>query len=333
MSNSRDDALLIEVSLILLTFNQVTYVESAARSCLAQITSRPIEIIFSDDASSDGTFALLEDIAAQYQGPHRVRVRRNAANLGIGGHYNVVIAECSGELIVTAAGDDLSVPQRIERLYLAWSESGKNTDLITSYLMQMDQQGHGQSVIKVSDLANWTRPEQWFKKRPYVVGAAHAFTKRLHVQFGGFVGGVVYEDQIMTLRAILAGGCKIVKEPLVNYRDGGVSQQKVHAISGMQYVTWSEQNFSRQLAQYEQIRHDLRTVERLDLWSSKLAKRLAGARFVLDLHKKDGFWDRFKLLVAARGVRWHFRVKHFLYISWPEFAATIQRMQQIIKGR
>lgn len=333
MAQTETENLAIEVSLLLLAFNQADYVASAAKNCLAQKTSKPIEIIFSDDASSDETFAILEAIAAAYRGPHRVLIRKNPSNLGIGAHYNAAIAECSGELIVTAAGDDLSVEGRVEKLYAAWIQSGKKADLITSDLLHMDQEGKTHSVIEVSDLARWSKPEQWFKKRPYVVGAAHAFTKRLHVHFGDFIDGIVYEDQIMALRATLAGSGVTVKEPLVHYRDGGASQQKANAISGPRYLTWSLKHFSRQLAQYEQIKRDLRTSQRLDLWSPKLGKRLAGARFALELYTKSSFRDRFQLAIAAKSVGWFFRVKHCIYISWPEWAAAIQRIQKIIKGQ
>ncbi len=327
MAHTETENMDVEVSLLLLTFNQADYAASAAKSCLAQRTSKPIEIIFSDDSSSDETFSILEAIAANYRGPHRVRIRRNSNNLGIGSHYNAAIAQCSGELIVTAAGDDLSMEDRVEKLYMAWIQSGKSTDLITSNLVRMDREGQTHSVIEVSDLARWTRPEQWFKKRPYVVGAAHAFTKRMHTHFGDFIDGIVYEDQIMALRATLAGGCVTVNEPLVYYRDGGASQQKATAISGPRYLKWSFQHFSRQCAQYEQIRRDLKTSRCLNLWSQKLGKHLAGARLALELHAKSSFRDRLRLTIAAKDVGCFFRFKHFIYMSWPEFAALMQRIQ------
>ena len=79
-------------SLLLLAYNQERYAEEAARSCLAQ-ESEPLEIVFSDDASSDRTHEILATIAAEYRGPHRVVVRRNETNLGITGHYNRLVEE------------------------------------------------------------------------------------------------------------------------------------------------------------------------------------------------------------------------------------------------
>ena len=54
-------------SLLLLAYNQERYVEEAARSCLAQ-ECEPLEIVFSDDASSDRTHEILTAIAADYRG-------------------------------------------------------------------------------------------------------------------------------------------------------------------------------------------------------------------------------------------------------------------------
>src|SRR5574337_237921 len=95
------------ISVLLLACNQQATARAAAESVLAQ-QCEPLEIVLSDDASSDDTFGVLQAAARAYAGPHQVRVRRSEANLGIGGHYNALVAETRGELLVTAAGDDVS---------------------------------------------------------------------------------------------------------------------------------------------------------------------------------------------------------------------------------
>src|SRR6186713_3622158 len=127
-------------SLLLLAYNQERYAEEAARSCLAQ-DSEPLEIVFSDDASSDRTHEILRSVAAAYRGPHRVVVRRNETNLGITGHYNRLVDESSGELLITAAADDTSRPDRAARLLAAWDATGRRADLIASHLVDVDAQG------------------------------------------------------------------------------------------------------------------------------------------------------------------------------------------------
>ena len=53
------------ITLLVFAFNQSAMVEAAVRSCLAQ-ESEPLEIVLSDDASTDDTFAVLQALAADY---------------------------------------------------------------------------------------------------------------------------------------------------------------------------------------------------------------------------------------------------------------------------
>ena len=128
------------ITLILLAYNQQATARAAAESCLAQ-QCEPMEVVLSDDASTDATFAELQAAADAYRGSHQVRVRRSPVNLGIGAHYNALLRETSGELLVTAAGDDISLPQRVQRLAAAWDATGQRADLIASHFTDMDADG------------------------------------------------------------------------------------------------------------------------------------------------------------------------------------------------
>jgi glycosyltransferase involved in cell wall biosynthesis len=146
------------ITLLLFAFNQVALVGDAVRACLAQ-EGEPLEIVLSDDASTDGTFVELQRLAAAYGGPHHVRVRRNAVNLGVGAHYNAAVADCGGQLIVTAAGDDISLPHRVRALAAAWDATGQEVDLLASHLIDMDAQGNDVGVLRVDNLAAWRSPD------------------------------------------------------------------------------------------------------------------------------------------------------------------------------
>ena len=127
-------------TLFLFAYNQANTVVAAAMSCLAQVCG-PIEIVFSDDASTDETFAKLCQVAEQYKGPHTVRVRRNETNLGIAGHYNQAVAFAGSDLIIVAAGDDLSEPHRAQAVLDAWRASDGKLNLIASYATDMSKTG------------------------------------------------------------------------------------------------------------------------------------------------------------------------------------------------
>jgi glycosyltransferase involved in cell wall biosynthesis len=272
--------MLPRITLILFVYNQIAFVREAALSCLEQ-ACEPIEILFSDDASSDGSHAVLEELAQAYTGPHQVRVRRSPVNLGIGEHYNQVIAEARGQLLITAAGDDIALPQRVKRLAQAWDQSGQTVDLIASHLLDMDADGTDHGVIRVSDLSAWSRPEHWTRKRPHVIGASHAFTKRLHAAFGPFRPGLKYEDQVMAFRASCLGGGLTVTEPLLRYRRGGVSAHQTVNRMHPRYEEVQRAKYTQQRILFEQIHQDMQVAGCAVLWRGKVARYFSRSEVML----------------------------------------------------
>lgn len=293
------------ITLLLLAFNQSALVEAATRSCLAQ-EGEPLEIVLSDDASTDDTFALLQALAAAYNGPHHVRVRRNAVNLGVGAHYNAAVADSNGQLIVTAAGDDISLPHRVRTLVAAWDATGQQADLLASHLIDMDADGNDLGLLRVDNLAAWRSPDDWVHKRPYVVGASHAFTRRMFERFGPIRADLPYEDQVMALRACCMGGGFTVDEPLVRYRRGGVSAGNAVRLSAQAYRQKLVTKHARQRALALQIEQDLRTAGRPDLWAGRMRQKLHRSELMLALQAAPSWAERLALALAATeaGVAW-----------------------------
>ena len=98
----------------LVTYNQEKYVRESVLSAFAQ-TYSPLEIVLSDDCSTDRTFEIMRELAAGYRGPHRIILNRNERNLGLGMHASKVWGELSsGRWLIGAAGDDISLPERAE---------------------------------------------------------------------------------------------------------------------------------------------------------------------------------------------------------------------------
>lgn len=317
-------------SLLLLTYNQRAFVRAAAESCFAQ-DCEPIEILFTDDASADGTYEELLDLAACYRGPHTVRVRRNVTNLGIGAHYNAAIAASRGELLITAGGDDISLPHRVKTLLAAWDAMGGNADLISSAVVDMHVDGSVHGVLRVSDLACWTRPDDWVRKRPYVIGASHAFTRRMHRHFGDFVEALAYEDQVMALRACSLGGSVTVTEPLLCYRRGGLSALGDAAATPQGFLRWSLRKHERQQALYEQVKRDLATAGRMDLWCGKPKRAARRSALALRMLTEPRAMQRLLLALRPRAAGIFWALRHGLYFTAPQVAVAIRAAQKLVK--
>lgn len=111
------------VTFALFAYNQEKYIREAIAGAFAQDYS-PLEIIFSDDCSTDRTFEIMQEMAARYDGPHRVLARKTELNRGTLLHVAEVAELAHGELLVLAAGDDVSKQSRTEVLVSAWLLSG-----------------------------------------------------------------------------------------------------------------------------------------------------------------------------------------------------------------
>jgi hypothetical protein len=214
------------VSFTLLGYNQERFIREAIAGAFAQ-TYSPLEIILSDDCSSDRTFAIMQEMAAAYLGPHKVIVRQNIRNLGCGGHVSAVLEFAQGVLIVRADGDDVSLPERAKVLTDAWlangrpsgigsaiipiNESGDRLDLCCPHL---SPPGHSGGLISPQDLLRLVLEE----KPLGVVGCCGAWSKENWEFFGGFAHGVQQEDTMLSFRAFLRGGLYVVNLELVKYR-------------------------------------------------------------------------------------------------------------------
>ena len=211
--------------MLLISYRQAGTVGAAIAGALAQ-TYQPLEILVSDDASGDGTWAAIQAAVAGYAGPHRLVLNRNPVNLGIGAHLSKLVALSRGELLFVTAGDDVSLPQRCARTVAAWLAQGRRPDLIASALVDIDAGGAGHGLIQPADLARWRSAADWAACRPQVIGAGQAWTRRLFERFGPLPAGTVAEDLILVFRAIVSGGAITLTEPLVQYRRGGLSRRR-----------------------------------------------------------------------------------------------------------
>lgn len=212
------------VSLLLLAYNQEKYIEAAVEGALAQ-TYSPLEILLSDDCSpDDATFAIMERKARAYQGPHRVLLVRRIRNLGLIGHMNELMALASAEIMVLAAGDDICLPERVERIVGAFRDDPA-TLLVHSDALAINHEGKPGAVVRAPVGAD-ADPMALATAGAIYVGATGAVHRDVIRKFGLITETRAFEDLVMGFRAALLGGLRYHPEPLVRYRtDVGISSE------------------------------------------------------------------------------------------------------------
>lgn len=209
------------ITFALVAFNQDRFIKEAVEGAFSQ-TYSPLEIILSDDCSSDMTFDIMKQMAENYSGPHKIILNRNNRNLGIGSHINRIMELENGELIVGAAGDDISLPERVQENYEAFLKSGEKAMSIHSSCILIDEKGNRLGLkqdfpngfrIDIDHIVTNCQTKVW--------GCAHAWHRKVFETFGNLLNEVKLEDEVIPFRSLLIGEIVYIKKPLVLYRIHG----------------------------------------------------------------------------------------------------------------
>lgn len=106
----------MKVSIAVISYNSEKTILDTLESIKSQTyNSENIELIISDDHSTDDTMDIIEAWCKNNEKAFRIiKVIKNKVNYGISKNCNIVWKECSGEWIKTIAGDDLLDKRCIE---------------------------------------------------------------------------------------------------------------------------------------------------------------------------------------------------------------------------
>lgn len=215
------------VTFALFAYNQERFIREAVEGALSQDYS-PLQIILSDDCSSDRTFEIMQEMAGVYKGPHDIVLNRNEENLGIGGHVKRVAELAEGEIIVMAAGDDVSVSERTRKIVYQFVDNVyavvsnvtrlKKCKGLNSLGRQVYYHGRVVKIDKTSIEHMSSRSFVVRKGGGVGVGAAYAYRRECFECFDHVANGVDSEDRILPTAASVLGKIMHIGDSLVHYR-------------------------------------------------------------------------------------------------------------------
>tara|TARA_Y100001951_G_C11279431_1_gene264282 strand:+ start:532 stop:1452 length:921 start_codon:yes stop_codon:yes gene_type:complete len=210
----------LKVSFCLFTYNQKQFVNSAVLAALNQ-KYRPLEIIISDDCSTDGTFELIEELISSHEIDQELTVilNRNKVNLGIGAHVKLLSELSSGDILVIAAGDDISHVDRVSEVVDVMRQDEKIMAVFTDIryinndgsIDQMHPKRYRRAVYPtISDMLSGGGG--------VAAGASYAYKREVFFWPHRYPEMLMCEDRILPLRARLLGKVFYIDKPLVDYR-------------------------------------------------------------------------------------------------------------------
>jgi glycosyltransferase involved in cell wall biosynthesis len=98
------------VSVHVISYNQEKYVAEAIESAVNQDYPN-LEVVVSDDASTDRTVSIIRDLESLH--PGKIVALYNKTNVGVTSNSNRALSACSGDFVAFLGGDDVLLPGKI----------------------------------------------------------------------------------------------------------------------------------------------------------------------------------------------------------------------------
>ena len=309
-------------SFLLITYNQEKYVKDAFNACIEQ-TYRNYEIVICDDNSLDETFTILSHLTEEYKkegGQVPIILHKNKQNKGIGGNFQQAAQLSHGEWFVMAAGDDISLPTRLETL---------------SHIVTNHPNAYGINTARYFVDEHIDNLKYNFQ-RDYLLGADSAWHRSLFTDFIPLDKRVMSEDHILNLRAMLKGEMIQVNTPTILYRisSHNYSIQKSTNILDAKKKELKKMLYHRNLLLFR--------LEDLDLWVRFHKEPLAPLirrKIETELKDIDGKIQSYDLYVKIKQGTFIYKIKYlftptkiWLHDSFIYRFYNLIKMMGFIKG-
>ncbi len=204
------------VSYVLTAYNIENFIEESVK-CAFNQTYQNLEIVLSDDCSTDKTFDIMKKMADEYKGPHKIVLNRNEKNMGISQHMSKCYIElANGEIIIAAHGDDISLPERTQISVNFLLEHPEYTAASMGIIatdkngMPIKTKEHNATVDKFHSYD--------FEVGGNIPAPSRAFFKKIMTTFGPLNDDCPTEDELITFRALMLGKNAFLPEIGVYYR-------------------------------------------------------------------------------------------------------------------
>lgn len=214
------------ISIALATFEGQKFLEKQLESILKQ-TRLPDEVIVYDDASSDGTVALLKSF--KNCAPFRVKIIEGTVNVGVNQSFSTALAACEGTYIFLCDQDDVWEVEKIA-VFMTTFEKDSNIGMVFCDASQIDDDGNLLPQSLWQSVGFTARKQSEFERDPITVllrsapftyGMASGFRSAAIQPFCPVLAnqrGMTHDNWFAIHTAATGWKAAIVRQCLVRYR-------------------------------------------------------------------------------------------------------------------
>jgi glycosyltransferase involved in cell wall biosynthesis len=139
------------VSVCVITYNQEKFIEETLNGVLFQKSDFKIELIISNDCSTDNTNNVINDVIKKYQGEINIRYFNHETNIGMMKNFIFSLEQCNGKYIALCDGDDYWIDENKLQKQVDFLENNPEFSLVHTEVYG-DQNG---KIINPIPLKKW----------------------------------------------------------------------------------------------------------------------------------------------------------------------------------
>jgi len=191
-----------KVSIFIVSFNQKDFIAKAIEGAVNQDYEN-LEVVISDDGSTDGTADIIEQWQSCY--PERLVALLNEDNVGITCNCNRALRACSGDFIAFMGGDDVLLPGKISA-QVDWFKQDKDRVLCGHEVIYIYSDGSYISSAKRTKLISGAGPET-FINRSEILPPTSTMVRASSIPPHGFDEAIpIASDFLFWIEVLSAGG-------------------------------------------------------------------------------------------------------------------------------
>lgn len=203
------------LSVCIRTHNQERFIREALDSVLRQKTTFAFDVIVSDDASSDGTTAILKEYQARY--PSKMRLLLSETNLGGPQNLKRVIEASCAKYITCLDGDDYYTDEYKLQKQVDLLENNPEYAACFHNTWYVDSKGNKLGLFNKPNF-HAIHGAREFIMEPWFVPIHSAVMRREYVEFPEWYDTVMNDDYVIHLSVVKHSPYYYLPDVMVAYR-------------------------------------------------------------------------------------------------------------------
>lgn len=263
----------VTVSILCCTYNHIRFIRTTLEHLVTQKTNYSFEIIVSDDASNDGTQAVIEEYTQKYPSLFKKCILRKK-NVGIGENYYEALKLVEGKYLAICDGDDYWISPNKLHMQVDFLEKKPECSIVcSSFVSHSVDSNKSDSVF---DVNLYIRSSRKIKEDGYdyedllycrfIASCTVMMRWKLHNRVPEFIKHFSVIDFQLTLIHSAFGKTFVINEPVLAQYN--TSEKGIYRSSQAQ-MTSEQQNIIREVNQYLNYSYNKATIEYLSMVKAK----------------------------------------------------------------